>query len=173
MKFLKNNLFAFILSFIFITIPFQNVYASDIDNYDNVINNAVVYEDIDGDLFSLVFLNENETEEFLRSYNIDSNLRNRLPNLVLFSYSPSYSSVTIKATNLALDSLDFLYGYVSLTDGSNSCGLTNFRFSNIWPGGSEYITARTLDGGSWDGGILFADASDGSVSNSGTFFFSK
>ena len=173
MKISKNNLVAIILSFIFITIPFQSVYANDMINYSDIIDNTIVYKDIDGDLFNLVLLNEDETEEFINAYNNDSKLRNMLPNLVTFTYYPSYSKVTIRVTNYAVDSLDFLYGYVSLTEGSNPCGITEYRFSNIWPGGSEYITAVTSDGGYWDGGVLFADASDGNVSNNGVFFFSK
>lgn len=169
------NLLSLILCFTFImsSVPIHASKVSDSSvDIIEILKNAPEFETEDNKIYKMVMLPEEEVDIFLNNY-LDSKQRNILPNLVVFSYTKFNDRVTMKVQNIAVDSLDFVYGYINLYDNSiGLCGEGSFAFSNIPAFGSDYATIYSRTG-TWNGGMMFADARDGSVADNGVFYFSR
>lgn len=122
--------------------------------------------------YEIVFLSEEELEEYIDEYT-SSKKRNTLSNLVAMTLTTNYlgNAITLKVTNIAYDSLDVAYGYITLYDNYGYCGSASFRFNNIPPMMSDYVTCRTFTGGTFNSGFFFLEAMDGAVFGSTMYYF--
>lgn len=162
-----------LVTLILVFVTSISIYAKDFNKVTKILQEATEFKAENGELYNIIVIPEEELQDYLDAFNsLNSNTRNSLPNLVTFSYTKTSYSVTMKATNIAVDSLDFLSGHIEIYDKNGTCGSSDFSFYNIPPLKSDYVTTRS-EYGAWDAGIMFARASDGLQSNSGTFYFSK
>lgn len=169
------NLLSFVLCFTFI-ISSMPIYASEVFDSSvdvtEILKNASQFQTEDGRTYKMVILPEKEADIFLDDY-LNSKQRNILPNLVMFSYTRFNNRITMKVKNIAVDSLDAVYGYINLYDNQTGlCGSGSFSFHNIPAFGSDYATIYSMTG-TWNGGMMFAEAMDGSVMGNGVFYFSR
>lgn len=173
---MKKKIFTFVTLLVFVISCSVTTFANEMypPELMIIIEQSQQITTNDGKIYNLVLIPAEDEERFMELYNdYSKKTRDILPNLVRFSYSTTYNSFFLKATNIAVDSLDFLYGYVCLINDTGDCGRGDFSFYNIPPMGSEYVKITTYGGGSWDSGFFFADAADGSVTNNGVFYFNR
>lgn len=191
---MRRHIFTFLFLIIFTIISSVSVFAYSTNNSINnatgeiiipvskemnkyeiqeMLSNSINIKSSSETPYEIVFVDELELQTLIDQYqnNYNQHQRNILPNLVAMTLTKNNpNSVSLKITNIAVDSLDLVYGNIYLYDNIGYNGSTSFRFTQIPPFKSDYAMCFTLYG-PFTSGMYFVDSTDGTITNNGVWYF--